>query len=152
MVSSTHSCSGLSTPDLVCFYSTSGTPNMVFIAHLEYCVQNGRCWSALHTHYGVCCTLDVGLHTIHQSVLWTLQCMNTVHTRFYTKYSVQCTQKNCIIEMFVLQVTRMKWRPRNSCESTYNNCEHIGSTCPTQELFSLYGMFQLMNDVHGVCT
>ena len=35
------------------------TPNMVFITHLKYCVQNGRYWSALHTHYGVCCTLDV---------------------------------------------------------------------------------------------
>ena len=71
------------------------TPDMVLIAHLEYCVQNGRGWSALHTHYGVCCTLDVGLHTIQQSVLWTLQRMLCT-PGIYNKYSVQCPQKTCI--------------------------------------------------------
>ena len=41
--------------------------NLVFIAHLEYCVQTGRYWSALHTYYGVCSTLDVGVLTAHYS-------------------------------------------------------------------------------------
>ena len=99
MVSSTHSCSGLSTPDLVCFYSTS--------QHTQYSVHSTPqvlCpeWQMLEcsTHpLGVCCTLDVGLHAIHQSVLWTLQwilCTPGMHT----KYSVQCTQKNCIIQVY----------------------------------------------------
>ena len=51
MMSSTHSFSGISTSALVCtsfgVLSTvpPSTPNMVVIAHFEYCVQNGRCWS-----------------------------------------------------------------------------------------------------------
>ena len=32
-----------------------------------YSTHNGRYWSALHTHYGVCCTLDVEVLTVHYS-------------------------------------------------------------------------------------
>ena len=124
-----------------------GAPNMVFIAHLKYCSQNGRCWSALHTHYGVCLyTRHIGLHTIQPCALDTA--VNIVHNRYL--HQIQCAMhsKNCsstctsnrmiwtlyiqpnskYIDMIELQVTKMRWRLRNSCESNYNRPEYTPNT------------------------
>ena len=92
MVSSTHSCSGLSTPDLVCFYSTSrhtqygvhSTPRVLCPEWQMLECSTHPLWYVLYTrcraaHHSPECALDTAV--------------NTVHTRFYTKYSVQCTQK-----------------------------------------------------------
>ena len=37
------------------------------VARLEYCVQIGIYRNALHTHYGVCCTLDIEVSNVHYS-------------------------------------------------------------------------------------
>ena len=72
-VFSAHSFSGVSSPNVMYFYSTS--KHMVCIVHLEYCVLNTyTAWSTLHTHY--VCAFDTTV--------------NTVQTRLGYLHKIQC--------------------------------------------------------------
>ena len=93
-----------------------GKPGMVFIAHLEYCVQNGLHWSALHTYYIMVCVVDIEVLTVRYSPECALD--TAMNTQVFTPIQ-------CAMHLKLMGHSMSNQRKKNP----YNNPQWISVFC-----------------------
>ena len=99
--------------------------------HTRYIQQIQCAMPSKNLHYHSAeCVLDTAANAVHTRYIHQIQCAMHLKKLPLFKSTIQATGWPFYIHpnpnmlpifntIFVLQVTRMKWRPKNTCESTY---------------------------------